>query len=125
MDTQRKLQQLKKLESLVTLLDSKFSFLGFSFGLDGLIGLIPGVGDFAGGVISVLIIFRIKHIGVSDAVFHKMIINIFLDVFIGSVPLLGDIFDFAFKVNERNLRLARRHLEDTASFATADKIREV
>jgi len=89
-------------------MDSKFSIAGFSFGLDGIIGLIPGVGDVVGGVISLFIIYRLKKIGIREKVLNKMIINVLVDVFVGSIPLVGDLFDFVFKVNERNLKLAKR-----------------
>jgi len=112
MTIQEKLQKLQNLESLVTLMDSKFSFLGFSFGLDSLIGLIPGFGDTAGGLISLFIILRIRHIGVSPAVLDKMISNVLIDVLLGSVPLVGDIFDVAFKVNVHNLAMAKKHLQE-------------
>ena len=62
-------------------------------------------------LVSVLIILRIRHIGVSEEVLNKMLRNVLVDVFIGSVPILGDIFDFVFKVNERNLKLAKLDIE--------------
>ena len=111
MDKQKKLKKIQDIELLVKLMDSQFSFMGFSFGFDGLIGLIPGFGDAAGGIISVLIILRIRHIGVSDEVFNKMMRNILIDVFVGSVPVIGDMFDFGFKVNERNMELAKEYLQ--------------
>jgi len=114
MTKQEKLEKFQNLDSLINLMDSKFNFAGFSFGLDGLLGLIPGFGDIAGGLISVFIILRIRSIGVSDEVLNKMMVNVLIDVFVGSIPLLGDLFDFAFKVNERNMRLAKKHLENTS-----------
>ena len=113
MDNNEKLHSLRKLESLVEAMDSQFSIGGFTFGIDGLIGLIPGFGDMAGGLVSVYLLLRIRSIGVSDEVLNKMMINVLLDVFVGSIPVLGDLFDFLFKVNERNLKLAKRHLSET------------
>jgi len=115
MDMNEKMQKLQKLESYVELMDSKFSFMGFSFGIDGLIGLIPGFGDAAGGLISLLIILRIRSIGVSEAVFNKMLRNVLIDVFVGSVPVIGDLFDFGFKVNERNFKLAKEYFAASAT----------
>lgn len=111
MNTQEKLEKFQNLESLVNTMDSKFSFAGFSFGIDAIIGLIPGLGDIAGGLVSIFILLRIRNIGVSDEVLNKMMRNVIIDVFVGSIPLLGDLFDFVFKVNERNLKLAKKHLE--------------
>lgn len=115
MDMNEKMQKLQKLESYVELMDSKFSFMGFSFGIDGLIGLIPGFGDAAGGLISLLIILRIRSIGVSEAVFNKMLRNVLIDVFVGSVPVIGDLFDFGFKVNERNFKLTKEYFAASAT----------
>lgn len=117
MTSYEKLEKLRGLESLVNLMDTKFSFMGFSFGIDSIIGLIPGFGDIVGGLISILIIFRIRHIGVSPEVINKMITNVMVDVFLGSVPLLGDLFDVAFKVNVRNLNLAKNHLHNVTNVA--------
>jgi predicted acyltransferase len=111
MSNQEKLKKLHSLESLVNLMDSKFSFMGFSFGLDAIIGLIPGLGDIAGGLISILIIIRIRHIGVSEVILSKMIRNVLVDVFVGTVPIFGDLFDIGFKVNDRNLQLAKDYLQ--------------
>ena len=105
-----KLQKLSQLETLTKYMDSQFSFFGYTFGIDGLIGLIPGFGDAAGGLISIMIILRIRSIGVSEEIFNKMLRNIIIDVFVGSVPILGDLFDFGFKVNERNMKLAQSYL---------------
>lgn len=110
MKTPDKIEKLKQLETLIRYMDSQFSVFGFRFGIDGLIGLVPGLGDVAGGLVSILIILRIRNIGVSEEVLNKMMRNVLIDVFVGSVPLLGDMFDFGFKVNERNMKLAKKHL---------------
>jgi hypothetical protein len=96
--------QLLKLEQA---LDNRFSFLGFRFGLDGLIGLIPGIGDLATGAISSVIIADSWKRGVRKRTLLRMIWNTLLDSTIGAIPLVGDLFDFAFRSNVKNIRLLR------------------
>jgi hypothetical protein len=108
-----KIDQLAKLRSQVELLDSQFSLFGFRFGVDALLGLIPGLGDILGGFISLLIVLRMRSIGISDAVLNKMLINVLIDTFVGGVPVIGDLFDFFYKTNERNFRLAMQDITAT------------
>jgi len=98
------------LDRLATSLDSQFSFLGFRFGIDALIGLVPGLGDVFGGLISIYTVLQMRRIGVSTEAINKMLIAIMIDVFVGGIPVIGDAFDFFFKVNERNVRLAKKDL---------------
>ena len=94
-------------------MDSKFRIPGtrFRFGLDPILGLIPGVGDLASYGISGLIIFYLSRYGASRKVILMMIGNAALDAIIGSIPIIGQIFDFAYKANERNLRILSEHYE--------------
>ena len=90
-------------------LDAKFRMpvIGVRFGLDGLIGLIPGIGDVVtAGVSSVFIADAWKR-GARKRVMAKMLANVGIDFAVGTIPLVGDIFDFAFKSNTKNLRLLR------------------
>lgn len=103
-------EQLRQLDSIAHVLDSQFSIGGFRFGVDGLIGLVPGLGDVAGGMISLFVVMRARQLGVSDKAANRMLLYVMIDVIIGSIPVIGDLFDFIFKVNERNLRLARKDL---------------
>lgn len=103
--------QLRHLESLARLMDSQFKIPGTNlrFGLDGLIGLIPGAGDLTTFGISGFMVFIMARNGASGAVLAKMIMNVLIDTIIGSIPLLGDLFDFGFKANTRNVRLMQEH----------------
>lgn len=85
-------------------------FTPFRIGVDGLIGLLPVGGDIAGAVLSLLIVADAKRCGAPAGVIVRMLVNIALDVVLGSVPILGDLFDIAFKANLRNARLLERHL---------------
>ena len=102
-------ETLDHLKSLTTILDSQFSVAGFKFGLDGVIGLVPGLGDAIGGLISLYIVYKAHVAGVSAEVTGRMMLNILIDVFLGSVPVIGDLFDFFYKVNEKNLRLMEEY----------------
>lgn len=79
-------------------------------GLDSLLGLIPYVGDAASALVSGSIILNSLHYGLPRALVAQMVANMFVDLLFGSIPILGDVFDIAFKANERNLALLRAHL---------------
>lgn len=89
------------------LLDSKFRVpnTDIRFGIDPLLGLIPGVGDWIGGAFSIYFLFYAVLLKAKTAVLLRMFVNILLDVLIGSIPLLGDAFDVFWKTNERNAAL--------------------
>ncbi len=93
------------MEKLGWLLDNAFSIGPFRFGLDGLVGLVPGVGDMAGTLIGGFIIMRAIQQGVPKAAVARMVANTGLDAVLGVVPFVGDLFDFAFKSNSKNLRI--------------------
>lgn len=102
---------LKRIDALATLLDSRFEIFGFRFGLDALIGLIPGIGDAATGLISSYIILEAARAGAGPFLLLQMVVNIIIDLFVGAVPVLGDLFDVAFRANVKNVNLLKRHLE--------------
>lgn len=110
----RNIANLRKIETAAAWLDTKFKIPGtsISFGLDPIIGLVPVVGDFIGLVISSGLFVTMLRYGVSGKVKVLMMLNIFLDTIIGSIPILGSIFDFYFKANQRNLRLMQRHYQE-------------
>ncbi|WP_373512341.1 DUF4112 domain-containing protein [Persicitalea sp.] len=98
-------------ESMAKWMDSRFTIPGtnIKFGLDALVGLVPGVGDFATLAISGYMITILAKNGASGFVVARMALNIVIDALLGSVPILGDIFDVAFKANIRNMKLMREH----------------
>lgn len=85
---------------------------GWRIGLDGLLGLIPGVGDAMGLATSGYILLRARRFGVPRIVMARMIANVLLDALIGAIPVAGDLFDFAFKANRRNIALMEQYLTD-------------
>ncbi len=106
-----KLNELKKLRSLSTLLDSKFHGpFGFRFGLDGLLGLIPYFGDLVTTGISIYILAQAVSIGCSRTVALRMAFNIFFENLTDMIPIFGNIFDFFWKANTRNVDLLEGYL---------------
>lgn len=91
-------------------LDSRFRIPGtdIRFGLDPIVGLVPGLGDWLAGLISLYFIGKAATLGAGAAVLTRMFGNILLDITIGSIPVLGELFDVAWKANERNARLLEK-----------------
>ncbi|MDF1819495.1 MAG: DUF4112 domain-containing protein [Immundisolibacteraceae bacterium] len=110
----RSAASLSNLDKLAWYLDSSIRIPGtkWTIGLDGLLGLIPGVGDLAAGAISSYILMQAVQKGVSGLVIARMLINIAVDTVVGAVPVVGDIFDFAFKANLRNVNLIHSYEQD-------------
>ncbi|MEO4000194.1 DUF4112 domain-containing protein [Mesorhizobium sp. CAU 1732] len=108
-----KIKALAELDQLARLLDSNWTIPGTSirFGVDAVAGLVPVVGDSAMALVSAYIILRARSHGASGALIARMAGNVAIDTVIGSIPLLGSIFDVYFKSNKRNVLLLRRHLE--------------
>lgn len=97
----------RDLRQLTRLLDTKFEIPGtkFRFGIDPLLGLLPVIGDGASMLMSLYIILQAKRLGLSRWTLTRMVGNVALDTAVGSIPILGQLFDFAYKANVRNLRL--------------------
>lgn len=104
-------ERLRWVEHVARLMDSQFRLPGtrFRFGLDPLLGLLPVVGDLSSTVVSVALLLTMMRHGASGAVVVRMVLNILIDTVIGAIPLIGNVFDFAYKSNERNVALLRRH----------------
>ena len=102
----------RTLHGLEILLDEAFVLpgTGIRFGLDGIIGLVPGLGDVVAGLLSLIIPLAGWIRGVPYVTLARMAVNLGIGVLVGSVPLFGDIFDIAWKANRRNYRLLCRHL---------------
>jgi hypothetical protein len=105
-------QSLERLEALAKLLDSSFFVPGTNIrmGLDGIIGLVPVVGDLISGAISSYLIWEARRLGASRWVIGRMAANTLIDTTIGAIPIVGDAFDVVFRTNVKNLALLRKHL---------------
>ncbi len=95
-------------------MDSRFRIPGTNlrFGLDGIIGLIPGAGDLSTFAVSSYMLWIMARNGASGYVLARMVLNVLIDALIGAIPFVGDLFDFVFKANTRNLRLMQEHYEE-------------
>ena len=104
-------ERLRWVARVARLMDSQFRLPGtrFRFGLDPLLGLLPVVGDLSSLAVSAALLMTMLRHGASGAVVVRMAFNILLDTLIGAIPILGNVFDFAYKSNERNVALLRRH----------------
>ena len=112
----------ENLDLLSRVLDDWFQIPGTSirFGLDGIVGLIPGLGDILGGLASSIIIVAAWFRGIPYIALMRMVINVGIEVFVGMVPLLGDAFDIAWKANRKNYALLTRHLNEPRRHAWRD-----
>jgi hypothetical protein len=106
--------KLAQLERLADLLDSRWRIpgLGIPIGIDGIASIFPVVGDSATGVVSAYLVYQASRMGVPKSVLMRMAANAGLDWAVGSIPVLGTLFDIGFKANRRNVNLLRRHLEE-------------
>ncbi|MFP3385080.1 DUF4112 domain-containing protein [Tritonibacter sp. SIMBA_163] len=116
--------EVARLENLAKTLDARFRIplTGFRVGLDGLIGLIPGVGDTLAALPSAYLIARGWQLGAKKRTLARMSVNTGLDWMLGSIPIVGDLFDIGFKGNLRNVRLLQSDLRkgQTAYAAQGD-----
>lgn len=94
-----------KLVVLARLMDSEFELpgTGVRIGLDPLLGLVPGIGDVLTTLVSLYIVHQARTLGASRRQIRSMLLNVGIDFLVGEIPILGDLFDFAFKANQRNL----------------------
>jgi hypothetical protein len=102
---------LETLRRWARLFDSAFRIPGtrITFGLDPILGLVPGLGDVASPVFSLFFIWHGVRLGVPKVVLARMVLNVLIDSGVGAVPVLGDLFDFGWKANAWNLALLERH----------------
>jgi hypothetical protein len=110
--TRRGSQALDEVELIAWLLDNSIPIPGTGrrVGLDGVIGLVPGVGDLLSAGISVLVVVRAAQFRLPRIVLVRMLVNVALDLGIGAIPVLGDAFDLWFKSSTRNLELMRHYV---------------
>ena len=103
-------RRLRRLRSLAWFLDRSIP-LGrkWRIGVDPIIGLIPGVGDWLGALLSLYVLYEGARLGVPAGVLARMAGNILLEAMVGAVPVLGDLFDFAWQANVRNVDLVEQH----------------
>ena len=115
--------RLERLRQAARLLDSAVQLPGtrFRFGLDPLIGLVPGIGDAIGAIFSTMIVFQAARLGAPKATLVRMMANVAVDTLVGEIPLLGDLFDFGWKSNTRNIALLEQHLDRPVAAKVASR----
>lgn len=107
--------KVKQLRELSNLLDTKFEGPGgFRFGLDGILGLVPFIGDLVTSGLSIYIIAQAAALGVGPATLIRMAINVGIENVFDMIPVIGNFFDFYWKSNAKNIQLLEKHLADPA-----------
>jgi Domain of unknown function (DUF4112) len=111
MRTERNERSLEALRRIARLFDAQFRVpgTGIRFGIDPLIGLVPGIGDLASPLLTLGILWHAARLRVPKIVLVRMVINALVDAFAGAVPVVGDLFDFGWKATEWNMALLERH----------------
>ncbi|MEM6592639.1 MAG: DUF4112 domain-containing protein [Cyanobacteria bacterium P01_H01_bin.119] len=106
---------LKRVRAISKVMDNAIAVPGtdFKFGLDPILGLLPGGGDLFSGGISVYILYEAMRLGIPKATLLKMAGNIVLELIVGTIPVLGDAFDVAWKANAQNVKLMEQHIDPT------------
>lgn len=123
-DERRQVELEQGLEDLSRYLDNwiKIPVVGWRFGLDALIGLIPNVGDTLTSLASFYILFAGARYGVPKITLLRMGLNIGLDYLVGAIPFVGDAFDFVWKANKQNIDLIRERATGKGNGTTGDYI---
>ena len=109
--TPGQMRRLEALRHVSRLLDSAFVVPGtrIRVGLDPILGLVPGLGDLASPLFALVLLWQSRDFGVPRVVQLRMIFNVAIDALVGLLPVAGDVFDVAWKANDRNLALLERH----------------
>ena len=118
-DTQSSMSRearIARIDALANLLDTAILVPGTNirFGLDALIGLVPGIGDAITTLMSLYIVNEARALGAPPLLIARMVANVALDGVVGAVPLVGDAFDVAFRANRRNVRILRDYFDGRA-----------
>lgn len=102
----------RRLQRIAKLMDSqvRLPVLGVRIGADAIIGLMPGVGDVITGAIGAYLIYEAQKLGIPRSAVMRMVANIAIDTAIGAIPFAGDIWDFFFRANDRNMQILARHI---------------
>lgn len=115
-DEKRRQAILKQVNGLAWLLDNsiRLPFINYRIGVDAVIGVVPGLGDVVGLLLSSYIVTQAMRLGVPRITLLRMIGNLAIETVLGMVPLLGDIFDATYKANARNVKLLNEVIEQEA-----------
>jgi uncharacterized membrane protein len=105
---------VRRMEFVALLLDSAFVLPGTNrrVGIDAIIGLVPGIGDVVTTLLSTYVIWEARNLGVSRWALGRMLANLAIHASVGSIPIIGDIFDAFFRVNQRNMKIVHAQLRN-------------
>jgi hypothetical protein len=105
--------RIEQLRAAAEWMDGQFHIPGtnIQFGFDAIIGLVPGVGDIICGALSMWLIREAQQLGAPKWLIAKMVWNVAIEVTVGAVPVVGDLFDVAWKANRKNIKLLSDHFE--------------
>jgi hypothetical protein len=111
-DLKRREEAHQRLRHIAKLMDSQIRVpvLGLRIGADAVLGLVPGIGDVLSGLIGAYLIYEAQRLGIPRSAMLRMIANVAFDTAIGAIPIAGDIWDFFFRSNDRNMQILARHL---------------
>jgi hypothetical protein len=101
--------RLRRLDHLAWLLDRSIPLGRFRIGLDPILGLMPGIGDAVGALLSLYILYEGARLGAPGYILVRMAGNILIEAILGAIPVLGDVFDFVWQANSRNMQLIHKH----------------
>lgn len=102
-------KHLRAAQYITDLLENRFRILGIRFGLDPILGIFPGFGDIVTAALSAYLVWIAVQMKVPSDVVSKMLQNILVDFLVGIIPVLGDLSDFVYKANTRNMKLLRQY----------------
>ncbi|HLL60704.1 MAG TPA: DUF4112 domain-containing protein [Candidatus Nitrosocosmicus sp.] len=94
---------------ITTVLENRFKIGKFRFGIDPLLGLIPGFGDIAGFLISAYLLWIAYTLKLPQDKMNIMVRNVIVDLFLGLVPFVGDVSDFVYRANSKNMKIIEEH----------------
>ncbi|MGM3306194.1 DUF4112 domain-containing protein [Anabaena sp. WFMT] len=116
--------RLKRIRQISRLLDNAITIPGtqVGIGLDPILGLIPVGGDVLSLIVSIYIIIESAQMGVPRATLIRMVANIIIDALVGAIPMLGDLFDFAWKANSYNIKLLEDYLQSPGEKKKVDQL---
>jgi hypothetical protein len=120
---QSQLLQLARIRSISDLWDRAFGIPGTKWrvGLESVVGLLPVGGDVVGLGISIYILWQVVQFNLPKTILVRMVVNIAIDALVGSVPILGDLFDVTWKANTKNVNLLESHLQQPSQSHRADR----
>ena len=115
---------LARVRALARLLDTaaRVPGTGIRFGLDAILGLVPGLGDLAGTAVAGYIVLAAARLGAPPALLLRMLLNLGIDTAVGAVPVLGDVFDVAWRANVRNVALIEEHVASPATARRSSRL---